>query len=40
VNATHNFSGSYMCKVSSFLDEDFDQRDVYVIGQNAALSVG
>jgi hypothetical protein len=29
-----------MCKVSSFLDEDFDQRDVYVIGQNAALRVG
>jgi hypothetical protein len=27
----HRFSGTYMCKVSSFLDEDFQQKDVLVV---------
>ena len=27
----HTFSGSYMCKVSSFVDEDFQQAEVMVV---------
>lgn len=30
VNVTHHLSGSYMCKVSSFLDEDFNQKNLVV----------
>jgi len=30
VNITHHLSGSYMCKVSSFLDEDFNQKNLMV----------
>jgi len=30
VNVTHHLSGSYMCKVSSFLDEDFNQKNLMV----------
>ena len=26
----HRFSGTYQCKVSSFLDEDFQQKEVLV----------
>ncbi|XP_023349218.1 uncharacterized protein LOC111717983 [Eurytemora carolleeae] len=32
VNVTHHLSGSYMCKVSSFLDEDFNQKNLMVYG--------
>jgi len=27
----HRFSGTYMCKVSSFVDEDFQQKEILVI---------
>jgi len=30
VNITHHLSGSYMCKVSSFVDEDFGQKNLMV----------
>ena len=26
----HRFSGTYQCKVSSFVDEDFQQKEVLV----------
>ena len=32
LNPDHRFSGTYMCKVSSFVDEDFQQKDILVIG--------
>jgi len=31
LNPDHRFSGTYMCKVSSFVDEDFQQKDILVI---------
>lgn len=30
VNPDHRFSGTYQCKVSSFVDEDFQQKDILV----------
>jgi hypothetical protein len=33
LNVTRQHSGSYMCKVSSFLDEDFNQRNVMIYGK-------
>ena len=33
LNPDHRFSGTYMCKVSSFVDEDFQQKDVLVKGK-------
>jgi len=30
VNVTHHLSGSYMCKVSSLVDEDFNQKNLIV----------
>lgn len=30
-NPDHRFSGIYMCKVSSFVDEDFQQKEILVI---------
>jgi len=33
LNPDHRFSGTYMCKVSSFVDEDFQQKDILVIAQ-------
>ena len=33
LNPDHRFSGTYMCKVSSFVDEDFQQKEVLVIGK-------
>ncbi len=32
LNVSRQLSGSYMCKVSSFLDEDFNQRSVMIYG--------
>lgn len=29
-NPDHRFSGTYQCKVSSFVDEDFQQKDILV----------
>ena len=31
--ADHRFSGTYQCKVSSFLDEDFQQKEVLVYSE-------
>ena len=33
LNVSRQLSGSYMCKVSSFLDEDFNQRNVMIYGE-------
>ena len=30
----HRFSGTYQCKVSSFVDEDFQQKEVLVYSKN------
>ena len=30
----HRFSGTYQCKVSSFLDEDFQQKEVLVYSKS------
>ena len=30
VQSDHRFSGTYQCKVSSFVDEDFQQKEVLV----------
>ena len=32
-NPLPQFSGTYMCKVSSFVDEDFDQKDLLIYGE-------
>ena len=34
VNPDQNYSGAYKCKISSFLDEDFGQKDVLVYGEH------
>ena len=33
MNPDHRFSGTYQCKVSSFVDEDFQQKDILVFGK-------
>merc|ERR1719150_1660206 len=35
LNPDHRFSGTYMCKVSSFVDEDFQQKDILVIAPHS-----
>jgi len=39
LNPDHRFSGTYMCKVSSFVDEDFQQKDVLVIAAPQRVSL-
>ena len=34
MNPDETFSGAYKCKISSFLDEDFDQKSVLVYGNH------
>ena len=33
INTDHRFSGTYQCKVSSFVDEDFMQKEILVYGK-------
>ena len=33
INTDHRFSGTYQCKVSSFVDEDFMQKEIMVYGE-------
>ena len=33
VHSDHRFSGTYQCKVSSFVDEDFQQKEVLVFSK-------